>query len=142
MLKGIVIGIILGVIVLAGGAYYYFASGMAPVQFLASISFARELGACVDSAELGRQIAQSESCLNPGSHANFGPQALSRLSGVSQQFRREASLDSALALSHSASLADYFQFYDSLGGIEYAPNPCGSKPCPTFHAVGPFAFES
>jgi hypothetical protein len=110
MLKGIVIGIILGVIVLAGGAYYYFASGMAPVatadsmmpferkmvsmardahiekqhvgespvaadepnllagadgsrlgmaakssnvkQFLASISFARELGACVDSAEL------------------------------------------------------------------------------------------
>src|ERR1017187_1804083 len=200
MLKGIVIGIILGVIVLAGGAYYYFASGMAPVatadsmmpferkmvsmardahiekqhvgespvaadepnllagadgsrlgmaakssnvkQLLASISFARELGACVDSAELGRQIAQSESCLNPGSHANFGPQALSQLSGVSQQFRREASLDSALALIHSASLADYFQFYDSLGGIEYAPNPCGGKPCPTFHAVGPFAFES
>jgi mono/diheme cytochrome c family protein len=31
MLKGIVVGFILGVIVLAGGAYYYFASGMAPV---------------------------------------------------------------------------------------------------------------
>jgi thiosulfate dehydrogenase len=31
MLKGIVIGFVLGVIVLAGGAYYYFASGLAPV---------------------------------------------------------------------------------------------------------------
>jgi mono/diheme cytochrome c family protein len=31
MIKGIVAGFILGVIVLAGGAYYYFASGMAPV---------------------------------------------------------------------------------------------------------------
>jgi mono/diheme cytochrome c family protein len=31
MLKGIVIGFILGVIVLTGGAYFYFASGMAPV---------------------------------------------------------------------------------------------------------------
>ena len=31
MIKGIVVGFILGVIVLAGGAYYYFASGMAPV---------------------------------------------------------------------------------------------------------------
>ncbi len=31
MLKGIVIGFVFGVVVLAGGAYYYFASGMAPV---------------------------------------------------------------------------------------------------------------
>ncbi len=31
MLKGIVVGFILGVIVLTGGAYFYFASGMAPV---------------------------------------------------------------------------------------------------------------
>jgi mono/diheme cytochrome c family protein len=31
MLKGMVVGFILGVVVLAGGAYYYFASGMAPV---------------------------------------------------------------------------------------------------------------
>ena len=31
MLKGLVIGFILGVIVLTGGAYYYFASGIAPV---------------------------------------------------------------------------------------------------------------
>ena len=31
MIKGIVVGFILAVIVLAGGAYYYFASGMAPV---------------------------------------------------------------------------------------------------------------
>lgn len=31
MLKGLVIGFILGVVVLTGGAYYYFASGMAPV---------------------------------------------------------------------------------------------------------------
>ena len=31
MIKGIVVGFILGVIVLAGGTYYYFASGMAPV---------------------------------------------------------------------------------------------------------------
>jgi len=31
MLKGIVLGLILGVVVLAGGPYYYFASGMAPV---------------------------------------------------------------------------------------------------------------
>jgi thiosulfate dehydrogenase len=31
MLKGIVIGFILGVLVLAGGVYFYFASGMAPV---------------------------------------------------------------------------------------------------------------
>lgn len=30
MLKGIVIGIVFGVIVLTGGVYYYFASGMAP----------------------------------------------------------------------------------------------------------------
>jgi mono/diheme cytochrome c family protein len=31
MLKGILIGFVLGVIVVVGGAYYYFASGMAPV---------------------------------------------------------------------------------------------------------------
>ena len=31
MLKGIVVGFLLGVIALAGGAFYYFASGMAPV---------------------------------------------------------------------------------------------------------------
>jgi thiosulfate dehydrogenase len=31
MLKGIVVGFILGVAALAGGAYYYFSSGMAPV---------------------------------------------------------------------------------------------------------------
>src|ERR1700733_13549742 len=31
MLKGIVVGFILAVVVLAGAAYYYFASGMAPV---------------------------------------------------------------------------------------------------------------
>ena len=31
MLKGIVVGFILGVAVLGGGAYYYFSSGMAPV---------------------------------------------------------------------------------------------------------------
>ena len=31
MIKGIVLGFILSVIVLAGGTYYYFASGMAPV---------------------------------------------------------------------------------------------------------------
>ena len=31
MLKGLVVGFILGVIVLTGGAYYYFASGIAPV---------------------------------------------------------------------------------------------------------------
>ena len=31
MLKGIVVGFLLGVIVLAGGTFYYFASGMAPV---------------------------------------------------------------------------------------------------------------
>ena len=31
MLKGILVGFFLGVIVLVGGAYYYFASGMAPV---------------------------------------------------------------------------------------------------------------
>jgi thiosulfate dehydrogenase len=31
MLKGFVVGFILGVAALAGGAYYYFASGMAPV---------------------------------------------------------------------------------------------------------------
>jgi thiosulfate dehydrogenase len=31
MLKGIVVGFILGVIVLMGGVYFYFASGMAPV---------------------------------------------------------------------------------------------------------------
>src|ERR1700722_10556362 len=31
MLRGIVVGFLLGVIVLTGGAFYYFASGMAPV---------------------------------------------------------------------------------------------------------------
>lgn len=31
MLKGVLIGFVLGVIVVVGGAYYYFASGMAPV---------------------------------------------------------------------------------------------------------------
>src|ERR1700690_1952762 len=31
MLKGIVVGFILAVFVLAGGGYYYFAAGMAPV---------------------------------------------------------------------------------------------------------------
>jgi thiosulfate dehydrogenase len=31
MIKGVVTGFILGIIVLAGGVYYYFASGMAPV---------------------------------------------------------------------------------------------------------------
>jgi thiosulfate dehydrogenase len=31
MLKGILIGFVLGLIVVVGGAYYYFASGMAPV---------------------------------------------------------------------------------------------------------------
>jgi thiosulfate dehydrogenase len=31
MIKGLVVGIILGIVVVAGGAYYYFASGMAPV---------------------------------------------------------------------------------------------------------------
>ena len=30
MIKGIILGFILGVLVLAGGVYYYFASGMAP----------------------------------------------------------------------------------------------------------------
>jgi thiosulfate dehydrogenase len=31
MLKGVLIGFVLGLIVVVGGAYYYFASGMAPV---------------------------------------------------------------------------------------------------------------
>lgn len=31
MIKGVVVGFILGVVVVVGGAYYYFASGMAPV---------------------------------------------------------------------------------------------------------------
>jgi thiosulfate dehydrogenase len=31
MIKGVVVGFILGVLVVVGGAYYYFASGMAPV---------------------------------------------------------------------------------------------------------------
>ena len=56
MLKGIVIGIILGVIVLAGGAYYYFASGMAPVATADSMMpFERKMVSMARDAHIEKQ---------------------------------------------------------------------------------------
>jgi thiosulfate dehydrogenase len=56
MLKGIVIGFILGVVVLAGGAYYYFASGMAPVATAdPMMPFERKMANMALDAHIGKQ---------------------------------------------------------------------------------------
>jgi mono/diheme cytochrome c family protein len=56
MIKGIVVGFILSVIVLAGGTYYYFASGMAPVATAdPMMPFEREMANMALDAHIKKQ---------------------------------------------------------------------------------------
>jgi thiosulfate dehydrogenase len=56
MIKGVVVGFILGVVVVAGGVYYYFASGMAPVAVSDPLMpFERKMANMALEAHIGKQ---------------------------------------------------------------------------------------
>src|SRR5579863_4362715 len=61
MIKGLVIGCFLTVVILAGGVYYYFSSGMAPVATAdPAMPFEKKLASMALDAHIERQqIAQS-----------------------------------------------------------------------------------
>ena len=52
MFKGLILGILLGVLLIAGGVYYYFSSGMAPVATSAApMPFEKKLANVGDKVE-------------------------------------------------------------------------------------------
>lgn len=56
MIKGLLVGFALGVVVVAGGAYYYFASGMAPVAVSDPLMpFERKMAAMALDAHIEKQ---------------------------------------------------------------------------------------
>jgi thiosulfate dehydrogenase len=55
MFKGLILGILLGVLLIAGGVYYYFSSGMAPVATSATpMPFEKKLAKIGQKAYLGK----------------------------------------------------------------------------------------